>query len=217
TGVHRRQEVETLLAANLAEDDAVGAHTQRVDDEVADGNRALALEVGRPGFERQPVRLLQPKLGRVFDGDHTLTRVDHLRQGVEHGRLTRTGTTGDDHVHAAGAGDFQHRRHLFRHRAEPTHHVERDRLFGKFTDGDGGSAKRQRRNDDVDAAAVLETGVGQRSGLVDTAADLVDDALGDLEQMFLVTELDFGQLQLALALNKRLVGTIDHDVADRGV
>ena len=49
-GVHGRQEVETLLAANFAEDDAVGTHTQRVDDEVADGDRALALRGSAGGF-----------------------------------------------------------------------------------------------------------------------------------------------------------------------
>jgi hypothetical protein len=82
TRVHGGQKVETLLAADFAEDDAVGAHTQRVDDEVADGDRALAFEVGRAGFERQPVRLLQAKLGRVLDGDDALARVDHLRQAL---------------------------------------------------------------------------------------------------------------------------------------
>ena len=65
--------------------------------------------------------------------------------------------------------------------------------------------KRERRDDDVDAAAVLEAGVGERRGLVDAAADLVDDALGDLEQMLLVAELDLGELELALALDEGLV------------
>jgi hypothetical protein len=58
-GVHRGEQVEALRATNFAEDDAVRAHTQRVLDEIADGDRALAFEVGRAGFERQPVRLLQ--------------------------------------------------------------------------------------------------------------------------------------------------------------
>ena len=83
----------------------------------------------------------KPKLGRVLDGDHALARVDHLRQGVEHGRLARAGTARDDDVHAAGAGDLEHRRHLLRHRAEAAHHVERDRLFGEFTNRDGGAAQ----------------------------------------------------------------------------
>ena len=169
---------------------------------------------GRTGFERQPVRLLQPKLGRVFDGDHALARVDHLRQGIEHRRLTRTGTARDDDVHSAGAGDFQHGRHFFRHRSEATHHVERDRLLGEFTNRDGGAAKRQRRDDDVDAAAVLEAGVASGAGLVDAAADLVHDPLRDLEQMLLVAELDLRDLQLALAFDVGLLGAVDHDVAD---
>src|SRR3546814_17671379 len=55
-----------------------------------------------------------------------------------------------------------------------------------------------RRHDDVDAAAVGQAGVGQRRRLVDAAADLVHDALGDLEQMLLVAELDRRDLELAL-------------------
>ena len=77
--------------------------------------------------------------------------------------------------------------------------------------------KRQWRDDDVDPAAVGEARVGQRRGLIDAAADLVDDPLGDLEQMFFVAELDGGELELALALDEGLVGAVDHDVADRGV
>jgi hypothetical protein len=116
--VHGGQEVETFLATDFAQDDPVWPHTQRVDDEVADGDRALALEVGRAGFERQPVRLLKPKLGRVLDGDDALARVDHLRQGVEHGRLARAGAARDDDVHPRRARDLEHGRHLFRHGAE---------------------------------------------------------------------------------------------------
>src|SRR3546814_1501953 len=41
----------------------------------------------------------------------------------------------------------------------------------------------ERRHDHVDAAAVLEPRVGERRRLVDAAADLVADALRDLEQM----------------------------------
>ena len=60
-----------------------------------------------------------------------------------------------------------------------------------------------------------EAGVGERRGLVDAAADLVDDALGDLEQMLLVAELDLGELELALLFDVGLVRAVDHDVADR--
>ena len=71
-GVHRGEQVETLRPADFAEDDSIGSHAQRVDDEVADGYRTLALKVGRAGFEGQPVRLLQAKFGRILDGDDPL-------------------------------------------------------------------------------------------------------------------------------------------------
>src|SRR3982750_1032922 len=46
------------------------------------------------------------------------------------------------------------------------------------------------------------------------AAALVHDALSDLEQMLFVAELDLRDLELALAFHVRLIGTVDHDVAD---
>src|SRR4029079_6686500 len=79
---------------------------------------------------------------------------------------------------------------------------------------DGRAAQAERRDDDIDAAAILETRVAQRAGLVDAPADLVHDPLRDLKQMLLVAELDLGQLELALALDVGLLGTVDHDVAD---
>ena len=73
------------------------------------------------------------------------------------------------------------------------------------------------RHDHVDAAAVRKTGVGKRRGLVDAAADLVHDALGDLEQMLFVTELDLRELQLSLLFDEGLLRAVHHDVADVGI
>ena len=42
-GIHGLEHVDRLGAANLAEDDAVGAHTQSVLDQVAHGNFTLSL------------------------------------------------------------------------------------------------------------------------------------------------------------------------------
>jgi hypothetical protein len=105
-GVHRGEKVEAFRATNFAQDDAVRTHTQGVLHEVTDGDRAFAFKVRRAGFERQPVRLLQAKFGGVFDRQHALARVDHFRQGVEHRRLTRTGTARDDDVHPAAPAIF---------------------------------------------------------------------------------------------------------------
>ena len=57
-GVHRLQHVERLGAANLADDDPVGAHAQGVAHEVADRDLALALDVRRARLEPQHVRWL---------------------------------------------------------------------------------------------------------------------------------------------------------------
>ena len=111
-GVHGLQHVERLLAANLAEDDAVGAHTQRVLHQIAHGDLALAFEVGRPCFEPHDVGLLQLQLGRVLDGDDALARVDHPAHGVQQRRLTGAGTAGDQDVEPAGGGDLEDRAHL---------------------------------------------------------------------------------------------------------
>src|ERR1041385_5560771 len=71
TGVHGLQHVQRFLRTDFADDDAVGTHTEAVDDKLTDVDGARAFDVGGPGFHARHVRLLQPELGRVFDGDDT--------------------------------------------------------------------------------------------------------------------------------------------------
>ena len=68
-GVHRLQHVERFRAAHLADDDAVGAHPQRVVDQVALGDLAAALQAARAGLQAHHMRLLQLQLGGVLDSD----------------------------------------------------------------------------------------------------------------------------------------------------
>ena len=100
-GVHGLQHVEGGGVTDLTDDDAVGPHAQRVLDQVADRDRALALDVGRARLEAEHVVLVQPELGGVLDGDDALVVGDEGRQHVERGRLAGTGTTGDEDVEAA--------------------------------------------------------------------------------------------------------------------
>ena len=59
TRVHRLQHVEGFLAADLADDDSVGTHTQAVDQQLPLADRALPFHVGRPGLQADDVLLLQ--------------------------------------------------------------------------------------------------------------------------------------------------------------
>ena len=52
-GVHRREHVDHLGAADLADDEPVGPHPQRLPDQRAQGDLAGALDVGRPRLERR--------------------------------------------------------------------------------------------------------------------------------------------------------------------
>src|SRR3546814_8387449 len=55
------------------------------------------------------------------------------------------------------------RAHLLVHRAPLGKIIQRDRLGRKLTNGDRGAAQAEWRHDHIDAAAILQTGVGQRS------------------------------------------------------
>ena len=104
--------------ADLADDDAVGPHAQRVSDELADADLALALDVRRARLERDHVLLLELKLGRVLDRHDALVAGNERRQRVQHRRLTGAGTTGDEDVQLALHARREELRRL-RRRCEP--------------------------------------------------------------------------------------------------
>ena len=66
------EQVERLRPADLADHDPVGAHPQRVAEQVADRHLPPALDARRAALEPDDVRLAQAKLGRVLDRDHPL-------------------------------------------------------------------------------------------------------------------------------------------------
>ncbi len=51
SGVHGLEHVERLLAADLADDDAVGPHTETVDQKLPLPYRAVAFQIRGAGFE----------------------------------------------------------------------------------------------------------------------------------------------------------------------
>ena len=103
TGVHRLKHVERFLAANLTHDDAVGAHTQRIDHELPLTNGALAFDVGRARFEPGDVLLMELQLGGVLDRHDALARRDEAREHVQQRRLAGAGAAADEAVEVCAA------------------------------------------------------------------------------------------------------------------
>jgi small subunit ribosomal protein S4 len=64
--VHRLEHVEGLAAANLADDDPVGAHAEGVPHEVALGDGALPLDVRGAGFQPDGGVLLENQFRAYF-------------------------------------------------------------------------------------------------------------------------------------------------------
>ena len=92
--------------------------------------------------------------------------------------------------------------------------VEGELFLLELADGERRPVDRQRRRDDVDAAAVGQAGVADRARFVDAAADLADDALADVHQLRIVAEADVGLLHLAVDFDVGAEGAVDHDVGD---
>src|SRR5919106_6182934 len=70
--VHGLEHVQRLAGTTLPDDDAIGAHAQGVAHELADRDRTLALDIGRPRLERHDVLLAELELGGVLDRDDPL-------------------------------------------------------------------------------------------------------------------------------------------------
>lgn len=213
TGGHRLEHVERLAAADLADDDAVGAHAQGVADQVADGDLSLALHVGRAGFEPDDVRLLELELGGVLDRDDALALRDQAGEGVEEGGLAGAGGAGDDHVQLGRDQTRQQEDHLLVQGADADHLVESEGA-GEAADREGGAGQGERRDDHVDALAAGQTGVDHRVRLVHTAVDRGDDALDGLHQLLVRGEAERELLHAAGTLHEDLVGAVDHDLGD---
>ena len=137
-----------------------------------------------------------------------------LGEAVQQRGLAGAGTAGDQHIAADPADDLQDFRALGRDRAEFDQLIERQLVLFEFTNRERRAVDRQRRHDGVDAAAVGKTGVADRRGFVDAAADLADDALADVEQLLVVAEANAGLLNLAGDFDEHRAGAVDHDVGD---
>ena len=178
-GRHRLDHVQRLAGATLADDDPVGAHVQRVAQQVADRDLALALEVRRARLERDDVVLAELELGGVLDRDDPLVVGDERREHVEGRRLARAGAAGHEDVEAGLDARAEEVEHLGRGGPEADEVVDGVRPCRELPDGDDRADERQRLDDRVDARAVGQAGVDARARLVDAPAERRDDPVDD--------------------------------------
>src|SRR5438477_11559840 len=93
TSIHRLEHVECLRATDLANDDPVRPHAQRISNEIANRNLPLTFDIGRARLETERVTLPEPKLRGVFDRHDPVGVRNRLRYGIEQWRFPAAGTT----------------------------------------------------------------------------------------------------------------------------
>ena len=214
TGIHRLQHVERLFTAHLSDDDAIGAHTKGVDDELALANGAFPFHVGRPRLQAHDVLLTQLQFRRVLDGDDALAFGNKTRQHVQQRRLAGAGAAADEAVEACAHAVREEVEHRTGQRAQ-RHEILGLEPFGrKAANRDDRAVHRQRRNDRVDARAVGQSRVDHWRAVVDPAADRAHDPIDDAHQMAIVLELGRDALQLAGALHEHVLVRVDENIAD---
>ena len=216
-GVHGLQHVQRFLAADLAQDDAVGPHAQRVDDQLALANGSLAFEVGRTALQPGHVLLLDLQFGGVFDGDDALGGGDESGEDVEQRGFARAGAAGDDNVEPRADCAAQDLQHLRGQRAMAQQVVGGQRDGAEAADGQQRAIHGQRRNDDVDARSVQQARIHHRRRLIDAAAHRGDDLVDDVHQMGFILEDDVGLLDDAAPFDVDGFVGVDQDVVHGGI
>ena len=149
--VHRLEHVERLGAADLADDDPIGPHAQRVPDEVADRDLAFALDVLRAGLEADHVPLGELELGRVLDRDDPVAVGNCRRQRVQECGLARPRAARDEDVELGADAVLEELRRLFRKRPDLDQLRKREAVLRELADRQQRPREAERRDDRVDA------------------------------------------------------------------
>ena len=216
-GVHRLEHVERLGAADLADDDPVGPHAQRVAHQVADRDLALALDVRRARL--QPDHVLLVSCSSAASSIVTM----RSSSGIAADSALRSVVLPEPvppEIRMFSSASTQRSQELDRlggQRSEPDEVVEVEALLAELADREQRARERQRRDDRVDAGAVGQAGVDHRRRLVDAAADLADDLVDDPPQVRLVVEAERRLRTAGRRARSRCRRPVDHDLGDRVV
>ena len=159
---------------------------------------------------------MQLQFGGVLDGEDALVRGDELAEHVEERGLAAAGAAGDDDVEPEA-----HQR-LEEPREPPGYGAESDQAIGgqllgeELADGDGGPTPRDRRQHDVDAAAVGQARLEPRALFGQRPAHVLRHVPRRREQA-LLGEHGIGALQLSAPLDPDFLRAVDEDLGDLGI
>ena len=217
TGIHSLQHVERLGGLDLADDDTVGPHAQRVAHQVANGDGARSLDICGTALKGDDVALLELKLSRVLDGDDALGVRNEARQNVEQRRFTATRSSGNDDIGAPLDGSLEECRHSVGDRPvfDQVAHLQGRRA--ETSNGYRGTFEGDRRDNRVDARTVFETSVDHGVRLIAVTSDPRHDAVDDTQNMGIVVEDDVRQLEATGTLDIDVVRPVHHNLGDLGV
>ena len=212
--VHGLEHVQGLSAADLADDDPVGPHAQRVADELANGDLALAFDVLRSGLESEDVTLVEPELCGVFDRENSFVVRDRRRERVESVVLPEPvppemSTFSSARMHAA-----RNSTDSVESVPSRTRSVRSSRLLRELADREQRPAERKRRDDRIHAAAVRQASVDHRRRFVQPPTDLRHNLVDDPPEVGVVGETDRRLVQPPLTLDPDVVWAVDHDLGD---
>ena len=160
------------------------------------------------------MRLHEAQLCGVLDRHDALVGGNRAREHVEQRRLAGARAARDHDVLARRHRAHEEAPHLLGQRAEAHEVLELERVPRELADRDARAAERERLDDRVDARAVLEARVDERSRLVDAPSERRDDALDDRAHALVVREAKRRVLDLARALDEDRVRVDDHDLVD---
>ena len=189
--VHRLQHVERFFPADLADDDAVRPHAQGVDAPAVAGVTApWPSMLGGRVSRRTTWRCCS--CSSAASSIVTMRSLSEMKLESALSSVVLPAPVPPETMMFSRAAThaLEKIEHRLRQRLRSTRSCAPDAIRAESPDREHRPVERQRRDDGVDARAVLQPGVDHRAGLVDTPADHADDALDDPQQVGIVLEDD---------------------------
>ncbi len=219
--VQRGQQLHHLAVPDLADDEPVRAHAQRLAHQVLGGDLPGALHVGRPGEQADELRMRGPQLRDVLDTDDALGVRHGTEQGGEQGALARSGGAGDEEREPCRHDRLQQRQARAVHHTQPSQAGQVVCGGPQHAQRQTGPRRRHRGQHRVQAHPSGRPAAGQPAvhtgpGVVDPASRREREALGQAAHRLLVGEPDAGPPQSLLTVGPHLVRPRHQDVGDTG-